>query len=89
MSETDDRIRAFIETKFKPKKGGRAFDDDTPLFSSGIVDSFGVLELIAFLEEAFAIGGHLVLGWIYAGVSPLFLPRHSTAVVGGKNPFSV
>ena len=55
MSETDDRIRVFIETKFKPKKGGRAFDDDTPLFSSGIVDSFGVLELIAFLEEAFAI----------------------------------
>jgi len=55
MSETADRIRAFIETKFKPKKGGRAFDDDTPLFSSGIVDSFGVLELIAFLEEAFAI----------------------------------
>jgi acyl carrier protein len=55
MSETDDRIRTFIETKFKPKKGGRAFDDDTPLFSSGIVDSFGVLELIAFLEETFAI----------------------------------
>jgi acyl carrier protein len=55
MSATDDQIRTFIETKFKPRKSGRAFDDDTPLFSSGIVDSFGVLELIAFLEDAFSI----------------------------------
>jgi len=55
MSATDDRIRTFIETKFKPRSGGRQFDDDTPLFTSGIVDSFGVLELIAFLEDAFAI----------------------------------
>jgi acyl carrier protein len=55
MSATDDRIRTFIETKFKPKSSGRPFDDDTPLFSSGIVDSFGVLELIAFLEDAFKI----------------------------------
>ena len=55
MSATDDRIRTFIETKFRPQRGGRAFDDDTPLFSSGIVDSFGVLELIAFLEQDFSI----------------------------------
>ncbi len=55
MSATDDRIRVFIETKFKPKAGGRPFDDDTPLFSSGIVDSFGVLELIAFLDDTFGV----------------------------------
>jgi acyl carrier protein len=48
-------IRQFIETKFRPGARGAAFDDDTPLFSSGIVDSFGVIELIAFLEEAFKI----------------------------------
>lgn len=55
MTTGDDRIREFIETKFRPQAGGRTFDDDTSLFSSGIVDSFGVLELIAFLEDAFGV----------------------------------
>ena len=56
-NNTDDinTIRTFIETKFKPRSGGRPFDDETPLFTSGIVDSFGVLELIAFLEKTFSI----------------------------------
>jgi len=45
---------------------------------------FGVLDLV---QMAFVFGGHLVLGWIYVVVSPLFLPRHFTTVVGGKNPF--
>jgi acyl carrier protein len=52
---TADKIREFVETKFRPRRGAQAFDDDTPLFSSGIVDSFGVLELIAFLEDTFGI----------------------------------
>jgi len=34
---------------------GERLQAGTPLFSSGIVDSFGVLELIAFLEETFGI----------------------------------
>lgn len=29
--------------------------DDTALFSDGLIDSFGVLELISFLEDTFAI----------------------------------
>jgi len=55
MNEMEARIRKFIETTFRPQVAVAAFDRDTPLFSSGIVDSFGVLELIAFLEEAFTI----------------------------------
>jgi acyl carrier protein len=55
MSVTEDRIRMFVETKFKPTARGHPFDDDTPLFSTGIVDSFGVLELIAFIEDAFGV----------------------------------
>ncbi len=50
-----EKVREFVEAKFRPRRNGRAFDDDTPLFSSGIVDSFGVLELIAFLEETFGV----------------------------------
>ena len=34
---------------------GRHVTADTPLFSTGIIDSFGVLELIAFLEETFGV----------------------------------
>lgn len=48
-------IREFIEATFRPRVHGQPFDDETPLFSSGIVDSFGVLQLIAFLEEAFHV----------------------------------
>jgi acyl carrier protein len=55
MRAPEATIREFVETKFRVRAGGRPLDDDTPLFSSGIVDSFGVLELIAFLEETFAI----------------------------------
>lgn len=55
MNDTEARIKTFIETKFRPQTSVGSFDRDTPLFSSGIVDSFGVLELIAFLEDAFKI----------------------------------
>lgn len=34
---------------------GHVLADDTALFSSGIIDSFGVLELIAFLEDTFGV----------------------------------
>jgi len=46
---------------------------------------FGVLDLVQFIAVQI---GHLVLGWIYAGVSPLFLPRDPTAVRWRKNPFA-
>jgi len=32
-----------------------ALENETPLFSEGMIDSFGVLELIAFLEDRFHI----------------------------------
>lgn len=51
----ENKIREFIQQRFRPQAGGAPFDDGTPLFSTGIVDSFGVLELIAFLEDAFGI----------------------------------
>ena len=47
-----ERIAAFITSRFRTHKG---FEYDSSLFSSGIVDSFGVLELIAFLEDTFGV----------------------------------
>jgi hypothetical protein len=45
---------------------------------------FGLLDLVQFVAVQI---GHLVIGWIYAGISPLFLPRHP-AVERWKNPFA-
>ena len=55
MIAPEERIRQFIEHTFRRRSSGPGLNDDAPLFSSGIIDSFGVLELIAFLEETFAV----------------------------------
>lgn len=48
-------IAEFIGTRFRTQFGGRAPGVDEPLISSGVIDSFGVLELIAFLEDSFDV----------------------------------
>jgi acyl carrier protein len=48
-------IREFLQSRFRSALAGRAIGDDDRLFSSGIIDSFGVLELIAFLEDSFGV----------------------------------
>jgi acyl carrier protein len=55
MSSSTDVIRAFLRSRFRASLAGRSLGDDDPLFSSGVIDSFGVLELIAFLEDTFGI----------------------------------
>lgn len=55
MSWAADQVRRFIEQTFRANVSGRQLFDDTPLFSTGIIDSFGVLQLIAFLEDMFLI----------------------------------
>ena len=68
------------------KLAGAALMPGALLLSGAILlYDVGLLDL---LQMAFVFGGHLALGWIYVGISPLFLPRHSTAVVAGKNPFA-
>jgi len=53
--QTPAIVRTFLESRFRAALAGRTFGDDEPLFSSGVIDSFGVLELIAFLEDRFGI----------------------------------
>lgn len=55
MRRVENAVRDFIQKAFRAQVAVRPLEADTPLFSSGIIDSFGVLELIAFLEEAFKI----------------------------------
>ena len=55
LTSRADRVSNFIEKRFRASLGSRVLTADTPLFSSGIIDSFGVLELIAFLEQTFGV----------------------------------
>jgi acyl carrier protein len=48
-------IAAFLAGRFRAaiRRGELGFSE--PLISSGIIDSFGVLEVIAFLEDTFGV----------------------------------
>lgn len=48
------KVREFIIENFLFGDSGQ-LKDDTSFFGSGIVDSTGILELIGFLEETYAI----------------------------------
>jgi len=48
-----EKIRAFIEDQFL--YGERSVKDDENLFESGIIDSMGLLRLLAFLESEFGV----------------------------------
>jgi acyl carrier protein len=53
-NEIERAIRSFILEKF-PVARRRALSDDAPLLESGIIDSLGVLDVLAFLEPTFGI----------------------------------
>jgi acyl carrier protein len=54
MSRTTEALRAFIIENFYVTEPDRLRDDDS-LLRQGIVDSTGVLEVVAFLEKSFGI----------------------------------
>jgi acyl carrier protein len=49
------RIRQFIQTTFPLARKQSALSDHDSLFSSGIVDSLGVLDLVTYLENEFGV----------------------------------
>jgi acyl carrier protein len=53
----DDRavIESFLTTRFRAKVRRDHLAFDEPLISSGIIDSFGVLEVMTFLEDTFNV----------------------------------
>ena len=54
MSETRDKIRAFILENFL-FGNDQSLNDDISFLDEGIIDSTGILELVSFLEEEFSI----------------------------------
>lgn len=53
MSQTEDQIREFIVENFLFGDASREIDPSTSLIENDLVDSTGILELVAFLEEKF------------------------------------
>jgi len=49
------RVRDFVEENFLFRDNITDFGDRDSLLESGVMDSTGVLELVAFLEREFAI----------------------------------
>lgn len=54
MSETRDKVRAFIVENFLFGKDD-GLKDVSSFLDEGIIDSTGILELVSFLEEEFGI----------------------------------
>ena len=50
-----DAVAGYLTARYPAVWDNKSADYDRSLFESGIVDSFGVLELIAFLEDTFDI----------------------------------
>jgi hypothetical protein len=63
---------------------GAALMPGALLLTAAIV--FYALGALDLIQMSFALGAHLVLGWIYLFISPLFLPRALPAE--RRNPFS-
>jgi acyl carrier protein len=56
MTETIAReIKEFVVTNFLFGQQGTGLADDQSFLESGVIDSTGVLELVAFLEQRYAI----------------------------------
>jgi acyl carrier protein len=52
---TEATIREYILREFLEGEDPGELEDDTPLISSGILDSIATLKLVSFLEETFGI----------------------------------
>lgn len=55
MSESiETQIRMFI-TQFFPLAAGRKLSSQDALLENGVIDSLGVLDLVSFIEQTFAV----------------------------------
>ena len=49
-------VKQFILDEFLPGENPDELTEQTPLITAGILDSVGILRLVAFIEEQFGIG---------------------------------
>ncbi|HYF55693.1 MAG TPA: acyl carrier protein [Salinarimonas sp.] len=55
IDDIETGIRGFIEENFLFRSDGGELARDASLLEAGLIDSMGVLELVAFLEDRFGL----------------------------------
>ena len=55
QAEIAERIERYVRFQFRVVSGDARFSRSVSLFEAGYVDSVGVVELLAFLSEEFAV----------------------------------
>ena len=55
MKDVKESIRQFILTTYLPGESAANLRDDTPLRTSGVLDSLATLRLVSFVEQEFGI----------------------------------
>jgi len=55
MPDLKDKLKQFIMTEVNPERNLEGLGDEEPLLESGIIDSLGILKILAFLDEEFGI----------------------------------
>jgi acyl carrier protein len=55
MIDIEKKVRSFIEDNFLFREDRAGLSDSESLLDAGLIDSTGILELVAFLESEFAI----------------------------------
>lgn len=53
-SDIADKVRSYVSEHFLVDFGDEV-TDETDLFAAGVIDSFGFVELVVFLETQFAV----------------------------------
>jgi acyl carrier protein len=55
MNNMKDELRQYILNEFLPGEKPENLRDDTPLSTSGILDSVAILRMVTFVEERYGI----------------------------------
>lgn len=55
MNDVKGEVRAFIAQNLVYSDNGLAYSDDASLLENGVLDSFGVMEVIVFVEEHYDV----------------------------------
>jgi len=55
MDDVSEQIKHYILTDIASDLNITLLEDDEPLLESGIIDSLGVLKILAFLEESLGL----------------------------------
>jgi acyl carrier protein len=55
MGDVKETIRTYVLQEYLPGESAANLKDDTPLRTSGILDSMATLSLVTFVEQTFGI----------------------------------